>query len=58
MKVLHDGTTVFMTQYSEIFTGSRLGTVDATISGGNVNLTFQPSNSPSTIKMVRTGITS
>ena len=54
VKVIHDDTTAFLTQYGEIFTGSRLGSFDVTISGGLVNLLYTPVNATSTVKLVRT----
>jgi hypothetical protein len=42
MLVIHDGTTVLMTKYGEIFNTS-LGTFDANITGSNVNVTFTAS---------------
>ncbi len=39
--VVHDNTSVYRTQYAKVFTGaSSLGTVGATLTSGNVNLTF------------------
>lgn len=39
--VVHDGTSAYKTQYGRIYTGaSSLGTVGATLSSGNVSLTF------------------
>ena len=54
--VIHDGTTVWMSQYGEIFTGSSLGTFDANISGGNVQLLFTPTNAITTVKLIRSNI--
>mgnify|MGYP003327248204 FL=1 len=57
LRVLHDGTTVWLNQYGEIFTGSSLGTFDASITAGNLNLLFTPASATATtIKVVRTGI--
>lgn len=58
LKVIHDDTTAFITQYGEIFTGSRLGSFDVIISGGLLNLKFTPVNAASTVKLVRTIISS
>ena len=56
--VLHDGTTVFMTQYDELFTGPvSLGQFDAGISLGNLNLLLTPTNAVTTIKLIRNSIT-
>ena len=56
MRVLHDGTNPLMAQYGEIITGSSLGTFDVSISSGNVNLLFTPTNSVTTVKLVRQNI--
>ena len=56
VRVLQDGSVAFLTQYGELFTNTRLGTVDATCSGGYLNLLFQPDSSPTTIKLLRTAI--
>lgn len=56
VRVLQDGTSAFITQYGEIFTNTRLGTIDASCSGGYLNLLFQPDASPTTIKLLRTAI--
>lgn len=55
--VLHDGTTVYITQYGEVYTNSSLGSFDATITSGNVNLYFTPVNSLTTIKVLRQAVT-
>ena len=54
--MIHDGTSVWMNQYGEIFTGSSLGTFDANISGGNVQLLFTPTNAVTTVKLIRINI--
>lgn len=56
VRVLQDGTTAFITQYGEIFTSTRLGNIDASCSGGFLNLLFQPDASPTTVKLLRTAI--
>lgn len=57
LKLLHDGTTVFLTQYGEITTGVNLGTFDATISGSTLSLFINPTSSTSmTINLVREAI--
>ena len=38
--LIHDGTTAYMTEYAAVWNSSILGTLDAVISGNNVNLTF------------------
>ena len=56
LNLIHDGTTVWLAQYGEVFTGSSLGTFDANISAGNVQLLFTPTNSSTTVKLMRTNI--
>ena len=56
LNVLHDGTNPLLAQYGEIFTGSSLGTFDVSITTGNLNLLFTPTNSATTVKLVRTNI--
>ena len=53
--LIHDGTTVYKTEYNEIYTAGLLGNFDATITGGVLTLTFQANAATNkTIKMVRT----
>jgi hypothetical protein len=54
LSVLHDGTTVYIVTYGEQFTGSSLGTFDATITTGTLSLLFTPTNSTTTAKLFRT----
>ena len=54
--MVHDGTTVSMAQYGEVFTGSSLGTFDASITTGTVNLLFTPTNSATTVKLIKRSI--
>ena len=56
LNLIHDGTTVWLAQYGEVYTSSSLGTFDANISGGNVQLLFTPTNSTTTVKLMRTNI--
>jgi hypothetical protein len=56
LNVLHDGTNPLLAQYGEIFTGSSLGTFDVSITAGNLNLLFTPTNSATTVKLIRTNI--
>ena len=57
LRVVHDGASAWLTQYGEIFTGSSLGTFDASVSAGNLNLLFTPTNAATTIRLLRTTIT-
>ena len=52
--LIHDGTTVYLSQYAEILSGSSLGTFDATITTGTLNLLFTPTNSSTTVKLHKT----
>ena len=54
--VIHDGTTVYLTQYGEVLTGASLGTFDASIVSGNVNLLLTPTNASTTVKLIRRNI--
>jgi len=56
LRVLHDGANPLLAQYGEIFTGSTLGTFDVSITAGNLNLLFTPTNSATTVKLIRTNI--
>lgn len=51
--LVHDGTTVHMTTYAEIYTESDLGSVDADISGGNVRLLVSPNYTNTNIRTKR-----
>ena len=51
--LVHDGTTVYMTEYGTIYSSSSLGTLDASILTGNVRLTVTPTNTNTTIKAKR-----
>ena len=57
LSLIHDGTTVYLTQYGEVKTGSSLGTFDATISTGNLSLLFTPVNAVTTASVLVTNIT-
>lgn len=54
VKVLHDNSSAFLTQYGEIFTDIRLGNIDASCSGGYLNLLFQPNSAQTQVKLFRT----
>jgi hypothetical protein len=57
LRIVHDGTSVWMSQYGEIYTGSSLGTFDASITTGVLNLLFTPASATATtVKVVRTNI--
>ena len=50
----HDGTSVFMTEYGSVTTGTNLVTLDSNISVGMVALLATPTNAATTIRVVRT----
>jgi hypothetical protein len=54
--LIHNGTTVYMTQYGEIYTGSSLGTFDASISTGTLSLLVTPTNAVTVVKTIRSAI--
>ncbi len=57
LNAIHDGTTVYLTEYGTIFSGSSLATFDATISSGNMLLQVtMGSNTSSTIKVISSAI--
>jgi len=56
LRALHDGSNPYMTQYGELFTSTRLGSFDADLGGGQFSLKFTPTNSSTTIKLLRTVI--
>jgi hypothetical protein len=55
--LLHDGTTVYKTEYNLIYSAAPLGTFDSSISGNQVSLTFTATAATNkTIKVIRTAI--
>ena len=52
----HNGTSVFMTEYGSVTTGTNLVTLDSNISVGMVALLATPTNATTTIRVVRTAI--
>ena len=54
--VLHNGSTVQMTEYASLKTNSSLATLDADIFGGNVRLLATPTGNNVTIKAVRLAV--
>ncbi len=53
---VHDGTSVYLTEYGSVSSGINLATFDASISSSNMNLTVTPVNAVTTIKLIRTAI--
>jgi len=52
LSLVHDGTTVYLSQYGEIFDNVALGTFDATIASSNVNVQFTPANATTVLKAI------
>ena len=50
LALIHDGTTVYLSQYGNIKTGATLGVFDATISTGTLVLLATPNNAVTTFK--------
>jgi len=57
INLIHDGTTVYITEYGTLFDNAALGTFDASISGGNILLKITAGSSTSmAVKVVSTAI--
>jgi len=48
---VHNGTTVYMTEYGEIYSSAALATFDMDISGGNIRLLTTPTNAATTFNV-------
>jgi len=59
LSVIHDGTTVYLSQYGQNKTNAsaNMGTFDATIATGTLSLTFKPNVNVVTVKTIRNAIT-
>ena len=51
--LIHDGTTVYMTEFATIFTNASLGTIDGDINSGSVRLLVTPANTSTQVKIQR-----
>ena len=51
--LIHDGSTVYMTEYATIYTNASLITLNGDITNGNVRLTVTPTNANTTIRLQR-----
>ena len=51
--LIHDGTTVYMTEYGTIFSNASLGTIDGDINSGSVRLLVTPANASTQVKIQR-----
>ena len=56
--LIHDGTTVIISEYGRVMTGSSLSTFDADINGGNLRLKVTPTNAATVYKAAATAIRS
>lgn len=54
--LVHDGATVYMTEYAIVYTSISLASFNADIAGGNVRLLVTPTNNTNTIRVVRTAL--
>jgi hypothetical protein len=53
---VHDGTTVYLSEFGSIATASDLATFDSDINSGNFRLLTTPVNAVTTIKVTRIGV--
>ena len=51
--LIHDGTTVYMTEYGTIFSNASFGTIDGDINSGSVRLLVTPANTSTQVKIQR-----
>jgi len=49
LMIIHDGTTVYLTEYGTVLSGNSLASFDADISGGNLRVLVTPVNVSSTV---------
>ncbi len=54
--LIHDGATVYMTEYAIVYTSVSLASFNADIAGGNVRLLVTPTNNTNTIRVVRSAL--
>lgn len=55
--IVHNGTSVHIVEYGVVYAGdSSLGSFDASMNGGNIQLLFTPTNATTTLKFVKTTI--
>ena len=57
--LIHDGTNPYLTEYGTIYSNNNLGSIDAVINTGNVQIKITPNTSFSNVavKLIRTAIT-
>lgn len=56
LMLTHDGTSVYMVQYGDIYSGSSLATFDADINSNNLRLLVTPANASTIITILRNAI--
>jgi hypothetical protein len=56
LRVVHDGTSVWLAQYGDIQTDGTLGNFDSSISAGVLQLLFTPTNSATNLKIYRNAL--
>lgn len=54
LSLIHDGTTVYLVQYGEIFDNVSLATFDASIASTTLSLSFTPTNAVTSLKALAT----
>lgn len=54
--IIHNGSTVYLVQYGDMFTSASLFTVDADVNVGNVRLQVTPTNASTVFKAIRQAI--
>jgi hypothetical protein len=54
ISIVHDGTTVYKSEYGTVLSGALLATFDADISGGNIRLLTTPVNAVTVYKGLAT----
>jgi hypothetical protein len=52
LSVIHDGTTVYLSQYGEVKSGASLGTFDASITTGTLSMLITPINAVTVVKSI------
>ena len=54
--LVHNGTTVYLSQYGEVLATTSLGTFDASITGSTLSLLLTATNATTTVKLIRDAI--
>jgi hypothetical protein len=57
MILVHDGSTVYTTEYATITSNTTMGIFNAAINTANLELRFTPISNNVVVKLTRTGIT-